>query len=169
MNKPFLSHCPPPRSPPALPWTNKDLDSTHPVPTVLRASLCPPPYVFLRPVTSSPPRRPSPLLYYPQTYNDLGNASDFRPALGGTKALPYPRRLATNRGDDSRGSEYPPAKGEKPWLPYGEALPCALYVRHPPCLRGPRQTVVVVHAPSPVVLACLRGQRRICFHPYPCS
>ncbi len=56
----------------------------------------------------------------PQTYNDLGNATDFRPALGGTKALPYPRRLATNRGDDSRGSEYPPPKGDTMWLPYGE-------------------------------------------------
>jgi hypothetical protein len=52
-----------------------------------------------------------------QAYNDLGNSNNIRPTLGGGPALPYPRRLATNRPEVD-GAEVPPLKG-KAWLPHG--------------------------------------------------
>ncbi len=58
-----------------------------------------------------------------QLYSDLSSGKTgklVRPNLGGSKELPYPRRLATNRGNEPDGREKPPAKGEEMWLQLGK-------------------------------------------------
>ncbi|GLC38394.1 hypothetical protein PLESTB_001582500 [Pleodorina starrii] len=58
-------------------------------------------------------------IYWYQVYSDLSSGQTgklVRPNLGGSKELPYPRRLATNRGNEPDGREKAPAKGEEFWL-----------------------------------------------------
>jgi hypothetical protein len=59
-------------------------------------------------------------------YDDLGKTKDSRPPLGGSKALPYPRRLAISA----------PGKDN---LPYGETLRAAnlLLPQSSPCAVQP--------------------------------
>ncbi|KAG2452554.1 hypothetical protein HYH02_002791 [Chlamydomonas schloesseri] len=76
------------------------------------------------PTTRTLERRPADRIYWYQTYDDLSSPGDggYRPALGADPRRPYPRRLATNRGatPGTPDRELPPAKGDKPWLPYDE-------------------------------------------------
>lgn len=53
-----------------------------------------------------------------QVYNDLGSEDMYRPTLGDSEKLPFPRRLATNRPTDSKGQETR-ADGHI-WLPLGK-------------------------------------------------
>ncbi|GLC42164.1 hypothetical protein PLESTB_000637500 [Pleodorina starrii] len=71
------------------------------------------------PQTRLEERKGADRIYWYQVYNDLSSGQTgklVRPTLGGTKELPYPRRLATNRGNEPDGREKPPAKGESIWL-----------------------------------------------------
>ncbi|KAG2491170.1 hypothetical protein HYH03_010382 [Edaphochlamys debaryana] len=79
------------------------------------------PYLQGNPTTRMEERKPADRIYWYQTYDDLSAGSEHRPRLGGSKELPYPRRLATNRGTQPNSDrEKPPAKGEKMWLPFDE-------------------------------------------------
>jgi hypothetical protein len=69
-------------------------------------------------------------------YDDLGKTKDSRPPLGGSKALPYPRRLAISA----------PGKDN---LPYGEALLAAN-------LLLPQSSQRVLHSHWPVSAASCR-------------
>ncbi|GLC42161.1 hypothetical protein PLESTM_001298800 [Pleodorina starrii] len=71
------------------------------------------------PETRLEERKGADRIYWYQEYNDLSSGKTgklVRPKLGGSKQLPYPRRLATNRGNEPDGREKPPAKGQKFWL-----------------------------------------------------
>ncbi|EFJ46751.1 hypothetical protein VOLCADRAFT_105417 [Volvox carteri f. nagariensis] len=61
-------------------------------------------------------RKETDRIYWYQTYNDLSTGALIRPNLGHTKDLPYPRRIATNRGN-VEDREVPPPPGEEIWLP----------------------------------------------------
>ncbi|EFJ46750.1 hypothetical protein VOLCADRAFT_105416 [Volvox carteri f. nagariensis] len=62
-------------------------------------------------------RKETDRIYWYQTYNDLGTSDLSRPNLGNNKDLPYPRRIATNRGNEGDGREKAPSAGEEIWLP----------------------------------------------------
>ncbi|KXZ51371.1 hypothetical protein GPECTOR_13g860 [Gonium pectorale] len=63
-------------------------------------------------------------VYWYQVYDDLSSGKTdpalVRPNLGNSKDLPYPRRLATNRGTEPDGREKGAPEGEDYWLPYDE-------------------------------------------------
>ncbi|KAG2491172.1 hypothetical protein HYH03_010384 [Edaphochlamys debaryana] len=70
-------------------------------------------------------RLPSDRIYWYQRYDDLSAPGKPRPQLGlddAGEGLPYPRRLATNRGLEpgSDDREIPPADGESMWVPFDE-------------------------------------------------
>ncbi|GIL91409.1 hypothetical protein Vretimale_17802 [Volvox reticuliferus] len=71
------------------------------------------------PETRVEKRKDTDRIYWFQTYNDLSSGKSgnlVRPVLGGSKELPYPRRLATNRGNERDGREKAPKNKEEYWL-----------------------------------------------------
>ncbi|GIL59444.1 hypothetical protein Vafri_14121 [Volvox africanus] len=71
------------------------------------------------PETRVEERKETDRIYWFQTYNDLSSGKEgklVRPVLGNSKKLPYPRRLASNRGDEPDGREKPPKRGQTYWL-----------------------------------------------------
>ncbi|GLI71453.1 hypothetical protein VaNZ11_016671 [Volvox africanus] len=72
------------------------------------------------PETRVEERKETDRIYWFQTYNDLSSGKVdnklVRPVLGNSKKLPYPRRLASNRGNEPDGREKAPRRGQQYWL-----------------------------------------------------